>query len=175
MFKQSWIRIATTEQIDNRSVRLFSAAVTKIMGNALLENISECSLVEYQDKKNNCLEFGLPKDLTDSQSKEIMEILERVLPYDFQMEVSGVEPAVNNDVLKEISETAAKLAHNKWMQRQVDEGWRYGAKYSLREKTNPLIQPWENLTETYKEAHSVNLSEIMDLLGHNGYELIKKR
>lgn len=175
MFKQSWIRIATTEQIDNRTVRLFSAAVMKIIGNALLENISECSLVEYQDKKNNCLEFGLPKDLTDSQSKEIMEILERVLPYDFQMEVSGVEPAVNNDVLKEISETAAKLAHNKWMQRQVDEGWRYGVKYSLKEKTNPLIQPWENLTETYKEAHSVNLSEIMDLLGHNGYELIKKR
>jgi hypothetical protein len=175
MFKDSWIRITTTEEIDKRTVRLFSAAVTKTMGYQLIENISECSLFEYSDKKNNYLEFGLPKDLTDSQTTEVMEILQRVLPYDFQVEVSGVEPAVNNDVLKEISETAAKLAHNKWMQRQVDEGWRYGAKYSLREKTNPLIQPWEQLTETYKDAHSVNLSEIMDLLGHNGYELIKKR
>ena len=174
MFKDSWIRITTTEEIDKRTVRLFSAAVTKTIGNQLIENISECSLFEYRDKKNNCLEFGLPKDLTDSQSTEIMEILERVLPYDFQVEVSGVEPAINNDMLREISDTAAKLAHNSWMQKQVDEGWRYGTKYSLREKTNPLIQPWYQLPDTYRQAHDVNLSEIMDLLGHNGYTLIKK-
>ena len=174
MFKDSWIRITTTEEIDKRTVRLFSAAVTKIMGNQLTENISECSLFEYQDKRNNCLEFGLPKDLTDNQTEQVMEILERVLPYDFQVEASGVEPAINNDMLKEISETAAKLAHNKWMQKQVDEGWRYGTKYSLNEKTNPLIQPWYQLPDTYRQAHDVNLSEIMELLGHNGYTLIKK-
>lgn len=42
--------------------------------------------------------------------------------------------------------------HKGWMRRQQESGWRYGPELSVENKTDPLLQPWENLTAEQRVA-----------------------
>lgn len=77
----------------------------------------------------------------------------------------GKNEKLEDDLLKSIVLEAAKLNHNQWARRSIDEGWRYSTRFSMREKTNPMCRDWDQLPDAYKKGEikrMVSLLEVLD-------------
>ena len=42
------------------------------------------------------------------------------------------------------------LKHNEWVSEKVNQGWRYGLALDVKEKTDPRLRPYHDLTEKLK-------------------------
>jgi hypothetical protein len=80
-----------------------------------------------------------------------------------QMELEG-------DLLKNMAEAA----HDIFCEGRIRDGWRLGPRNDA-EKTHPLLVPYADLPETYKEANRVNVRNIPKKLAAGGYVMIPSR
>lgn len=122
-------------------------------------------LRHYNDDENNHVyEVSLNRDLTEKEAEKIVIVWEQLFDDgygDFVIETStpytGKEndDHLNNDLSQNTVSEEAKIHHNEWMKRKMDEGWRYGLYFSEEEKTHPMLLPWEQLSEKNKEFNSM--------------------
>ena len=42
------------------------------------------------------------------------------------------------------------MRHNRWMDKKVTEGWRYGLEFNENQKTDPRLRPYHELTDKLK-------------------------
>lgn len=63
---------------------------------------------------------------------------------------------------KEMCWEIAKLQHARWVQERMNEGWRYGDRYSARDKVHPMLKPWDDLPQQYQK---VDYRLPLDILG----------
>lgn len=69
------------------------------------------------------------------------------------------------NTLKSIALEAAKRNHGNWYRTKIDEGWKYGVKFSSSSKSSPLLKDWEQLSEKYKlieYQRMINLLNVLD-------------
>lgn len=133
--------------------------------------IKQGDKLELYAKRVKCKEFKAIETLskfplTEIQAQIIIEKLKE--KYDvFALRTNGENlPKINVPKIdnKFMNEELAKLYHNSWLNRKIQEGWRYGRVYSELEKTHPMILPWEQLPDRLK--HIDNLyDKISNILG----------
>lgn len=100
----------------------------------------------------------LSDDVDPAIAEQIVELWGNVYPRDFQIESSAeydcddCDDAVEIDdaMHEEIQRRASKFLHNRWVETQVGEGWRFGMKRSVNEKTSPRMRDWDSLREEYR-------------------------
>jgi len=68
------------------------------------------------------------------------------------------------DLLSEIADAAAKQYHNTWHAAKVNDGWSFAHKLDGKNRKHPMLQPWENLPETYKLAERERFRTLMSVL-----------
>lgn len=75
----------------------------------------------------------------------------------------------------ELLEKLAETAHRVYCAGKARDGWRYGPKRSEEKKTHPLLVPYNDLPEMYKEANQVTVRTIPQKLAAAGYVMIPAR
>lgn len=100
---------------------------------------------------------------------------------DFEIDYSniGESATVHRDLetvgLKEVAMEAAKINHNQWLSEMTDLGWRYGIAFSQREKRNPAMRPWEDLSPQYRLKELKRFQQLMEVLNRMDLRLVRKR
>jgi len=74
----------------------------------------------------------------------------------------------------DLLEKMAEAAHDIFCEGRKRDGWRPGPR-SDTERTHPLLVPYADLPETYKEANRVNVRNIPKKLAAVGYVMIPSR
>ncbi len=72
----------------------------------------------------------------------------------------------------EMLEKLAALAHDIFCEGKTRDGWRWGPEKDEEEKTHPLLKPYAEIDEVYKEANRLNVRKIPTKLAAAGYVMV---
>jgi hypothetical protein len=86
--------------------------------------------------------------------------------------VSGLE--IPNDEYQTLCLQLAKVRHEGWIREKSAEGWGYGPVLSLKNKTHPLMRPWNDLPAQYRDVDSKNPEQFLTFLNNQGYAVVKQ-
>jgi len=75
--------------------------------------------------------------------------------------------------LLELTEKIAENVHENWSAARLKEGWVYGPERSDREKTNPCLIPYDQLSESEKEYDRIAAMQTLKLIVSLGYRIEK--
>ena len=56
----------------------------------------------------------------------------------------------------------AEAIHNAWMEMKVSQGWVYGSKRSVKKKTNPMLKPFNELSDEHQSLSKVPPYAVAD-------------
>ncbi len=138
-------------------------------------------LVHRTMKGNEEYIIPLSRDLLPNEVDKIVESFSAKHPeIDFDIETNSNftialnRPNFSIDFDKHIALASmlAKHKHNSWMKDKTDAGWRYGLKISFKNKTHPLLLPWEQLPDTYKKPDLEAPKNLVSMLNDQGYSVI---
>lgn len=126
----------------------------------------------------------LARDLLDDEAQKIVDSFASENPkLDFDIETSAAyalpprEAAgldIDQNRYLNLCTALAKKRHEDWMRERTDAGWRYGVKFSERERTHPLLRPWDQLPDRFKQVDLEAPQQVVDLLKDEGYLLVAK-
>ena len=68
------------------------------------------------------------------------------------------------ELLGEIAEAAAKQYHNTWHTAKVNDGWSFAHKLDGKNRKHPMLQPWENLPESYRVTERERFHTLLSVL-----------
>lgn len=147
--------------------------------------LTNCLLVSRKHNSDMQYDIPLTRDLTGPEVEKIArkwDLLDN--ENDFKIISSGnFIPSddkkkntidFDQDKYNQMCEDLAKQNHIKWYNERVEQGWRYGINYSTKEKTHPLLKPWEQLS-TKEQNVDYNLPKyFMDKLNQYGYAIVDR-
>jgi len=81
---------------------------------------------------------------------------------------------VDRDDYRNLCLRIAQAEHARWMAEREKAGWRYGPEFSIKEKTHPLMRPWEQLPEKLRIPDEKTPQVVLDFLNDQGYAVITK-
>ena len=134
------------------------------------------------DDRHNYL-IPLTRDLTDSEVEAIArEFAEDKPKLDFDIETNATTLTANNcggielDSAKHLAlcNLFAKQKHEDWVRERTDAGWRYGTKFDANEQTHPLLRPWDQLPDRYRQPDLTWPQKLVQLLNDQGYAVVPK-
>lgn len=122
----------------------------------------------------------LVRHLTEQEAEQIVEGYMRVSEHDFDIETSNVYRAnadlahpfetdyqISVDAKNVLKDAYARQSHNQWIQTKMREGYRYGLKLNLKEKTHPAMRPWDDLPKEYRRLPESSDKELLDFYSAN--------
>jgi hypothetical protein len=122
----------------------------------------------------------LVRHLTEMEAEKIVEGYMRVSEHDFDIETSNVYRAnadlahpfetdyqISVDAKNVLKDAYARQSHNQWIQAKMREGYRYGLKLNLKEKTHPAMRPWDDLPKEYRRLPESSDKELLDFYSSN--------
>lgn len=154
--------------------KLFLDIVTKVGPDSIIRPVhvidefggsKQVHLRNYKMDDNYIYEIPLVRNLEPNEAEAIVKMWNKFYDIgDFILETST--PFIDDEGDPELDLTPdddckmcekAKIKHNKWMKEKVGEGYRYGLRYSKKDKTNPLLLPWEQLPPKYRQLEESTL------------------
>lgn len=145
------------------------------------------SIKLFFQKLKNEYEYtvSLKRDLLPDEVEKIVEAWDMYYPSDFEIESSSTnylgknidfddvndEEVENSSEYDLFTEELSKLNHATKIKKMQDNGWRYGDKYSLTDKTSPELLPWEQLSEKNKFIDYDYAEKVITLLEQLGYKI----
>ena len=140
------------------------------------------SFIHEVTGEEHCYIAVLSRDLSVAEVQKIVIAWNKVWPDgDFKIEFSQNQVSSEDSEEDEtngvdaVMETAAKLYHNKWAQEQQRQGWRFATKLSRKEKTHPMLVPWDQLSEQYKTQGRDTVSCVLEAIKDLGFVIKKKK
>jgi ppGpp synthetase/RelA/SpoT-type nucleotidyltranferase len=114
---------------------------------------------------------ALPPDLKESNSQQADHIGEKLRAIRCTMrKVEGREPVLVTFSDRQV-EAMAEMEHGRWVVERLQEGWTFGEKRNVVEKTHPSLVPWSQLPDTEKEKNRETVRRIPDFLAKVGLEV----
>ena len=127
--------------------------------------------------------FILLRDLSHEEIEKIVkEFAEDQPKLDFDVETNETQlvakdnTGITLDAAKHVAlcTALAKQKHIDWMRERTDAGWRYGSTFNADEKTHPLLRPWDQLPDRYREPDMNWPQKLVSMLNDQGYAVIQK-
>ena len=75
--------------------------------------------------------------------------------------------------IEQVLDSWGKLQHSRWLDQHLKDGWRYGLKLSVRDRTHPWLQPWESLPSVAKTQNVQAARDLVKLLQDFGYTMVQ--
>jgi len=127
----------------------------------------------------------LSRNLIDEEVNPIFELFSNVYTEgDFDIMISGDESPctdcetvsieVENDDYERLCEKLSKAMHQRWYEDKVDSGWRYAVDLNESDKTSPLLRPWDDLPEAYRDIDYTLPETLMNVFEEEGMVLVDK-
>jgi hypothetical protein len=92
----------------------------------------------------------------------------------FQSSIEKKKFSLDNVNYLSFCTALAKQKHDDWMKEKIESDWRYGPELDVDQKTHPLLLPWEQLPDRYKEPDFMLPQKMLSLLKDEGYAIIAK-
>jgi hypothetical protein len=137
----------------------------------------------YGDKT----EFIIPlmRDLLPSELEVIANAWKNVSPPgNYQISINPTQDqhlnqAINDltipqDEYQALCAQLAKVQHTAWIREKAADGWSYGPVLSLRNKTHPLMMPWDSLPEQYRDVNTNTPENFLNFINSQGFTVVKQ-
>ena len=127
---------------------------------------------EYEDDEfSQCYMVYLDEQPNVKVVEAIVHLWGKIYPRDFNIELSvdeksGLDEEIEfeDGVHEDIQKRASRFFHNRWVENQIQDGWRYGMHLNEDEKTDPRLINWDSLQIPYRKQLVMNPKEAYDFL-----------
>lgn len=133
------------------------------------------------NNKKHSYFIPLTRDLDLSEIHQVVESWCQAYPEgDFLIDYSqspGLRPQVNSleaGKIAEVLHSWAKHQHQQWMNKRLQQGFKYGTSIDIKNRTHPWIQPWESLPPAARESRLDDAKDLLQILDQFGYEIVQK-
>lgn len=182
-----YIRLLTTEELSDDEMGLWFDTVSKFApgGTVIIDDQwdddsdedFEVAVSDDEDFGDDDFPYIYEVDLTRHLEKEEAEFIvaawDMRFADDYEIETSNlytseVDPqspldvSVDNEIKERIENTAAKFLHNRWVEKRIQEGWRFGLHSNKEQKVSPLLRDWDSLDESYRKHKKLSEKEALD-------------
>jgi hypothetical protein len=112
----------------------------------------------------------LSDDIDITIAEQIVMVWDEIYPRDYEIESSAEikdecdDIEIDDAMYEEIQQRASKFLHNRWVDDQLQEGWRFGINSSTKDKTSPQIRDWDSLREEYRRELPMDRQQAIDFL-----------
>ena len=124
----------------------------------------------------------LCRDLESEEANKIAHGVNSAIPEgDFEItwsqhpQTDTRHEVIKEDVLKVIALEAAKRNHSSWLNKKINEGWRFGQNFNSRGKVSPMCRDWDALAERYQRAEYHRMISLLEVLNEMKLSLTAKR
>lgn len=144
-----YLRIKLDEQLEKSDIVGLVTTLRKTIPN-IFNPISEGAVVIYgTDAEKHVYDFKMARNVTEAEAEIVIELIEEWTDSDYVVEITTSESYVLPDDGEQEHDITA-MKHNRWVQEQVNKGWRYGLEFNESEKTSPKLRPYHELTDKIK-------------------------
>jgi len=185
-----YIQLSVKEPLDKSQIRTWLSSVKATAPSGILASIQttddkgalkSVSMVHRETSKRHMYLIPLTRDIGQNEVQKIVDDFAKKEPnLDFDIESNEIQIerdennsiSLNDEKHLAICKAMAKARHEKWMKERLRDGWRYGINFDKDEKTHPLLRPWEQLPDEFKEPDLDAPQAIFDLINNQGYTII---
>ena len=175
---QHYMRLLTDVELTTKQKQVWYRVVEKFLGAEYAtqpENFLD-TLTSQREEFEGDEDFPyvyvvyLSDDVDQSLAEQIVELWDQVYPRDYEIESSAEFDAdcddcdveIDDAMHEEIQRRASKFMHNRWVESQLGEGWRFGLNKSTTNKTNPRLRDWDSLREEYRREIPMGRDQAVD-------------
>lgn len=118
--------------------------------------------------------------LTRMLSREEVEtIIDHYDEEEFEIEATTRGPdqraiAVEKEAHDDLCAEWSRRRHNSWVDKRLEQGWKWGEESSISKKTSPMLRRWDELPESARFVDYQAPNDLIDLLRRRGYEIVDK-
>jgi hypothetical protein len=163
---EHYMRLLTDIELNSKQKRAWYRVVEKFLGadHATQPTNFLDSLTSHRDELQGDDDFPfvyvvyLSDDVDLAIAENIVAVWDQIYPRDYQIESSAeysddcddCDVEIDDAMHEEIQRRASKFLHNRWVESQLSEGWRFGLSRSSKDKTSPNMRDWDSLREEYR-------------------------
>ena len=147
--------------------------------------MSNTPLIRRSKGDSTELIIPLARDLIPSELQRIADAWREVSPsgsysistnptQEQKLNQAVVGLQVDGEEYQSLCLQLAKVRHESWMRDKAQDGWRYGPLLNVKEKTHPLMRPWSDLPQQYKDVDSSNPEQFLKFLSTQGYAVVRQ-
>ena len=186
-----YISLVTGPSLEHSVVREFYKLAKVILGSDKLVTLAsdengeprQASLVHRIQNAQHHYIIPLARHLTESELEYFITHCVSQLPLEnWNIESSteevgccpDMDPEEQHemDTLNELNHELARYNHQRWMDRKLSQGWRYGMIMDEKQRTHPLLRPWHELPEQHRDVDDQLAPILIDVLHKNGYSVV---
>lgn len=171
------MRLLTDIELNDTQRQIWYRCVEKFLGadHATQPNEFLDTLTSHRDELEGDDDFPyvyvvyLSDDIDTNIAEQIVTVWDEIYPRDFEIETSteydtecGDDVEIDDIMYEEIQRRASKFLHNRWVDDQLQEGWRFGINVSAKNKTNPRLRDWDSLREEYRRELPLDRVQATD-------------
>lgn len=143
-----YMRVIFDEPLNKHDVKGIISILKQGLPN-IFSPTEEGTAVIYRSRNHrHVYDFNFVRNVDEAEAEAILGILNNWTESDYEMEVTTTERYDLPDC--DCDQDLDMIKHNRWIQQQVDAGWRYGLVYNESLKTDPKLRPYHDLTPKQK-------------------------
>lgn len=147
--------------------------------------LTRTSLVRRSKEGSTELIIPLMRDLLPEELQKLADAWREVSPsgsYSIstnptqsqKLNQAVVGLSVDGEEYQSLCLQLAKVRHEGWMREKAASGWRYGPLLNVKNKTHPLMRPWSDLPQQYKDTDTQNPEQFLKFLANQGYSVVRQ-
>ena len=189
---ERFIKLRCQEALSRQQVRQWYRCVAQQTPPGLCRSLAlldddnrphHIAVIHRRTAHSHCYLIPLTRDLLEREVEPIARASAQIFPtIDFDLEISDTrllvqsQPPVSLSAANYIRLCAAlsKRRHEDWVRERTDAGWRYGLRFSVAEKTHPLLRPWSEIPERYRRPDLTGPQTLFRMLDQQGYVVVDK-
>lgn len=184
--EEHYIRLLTTVELTGQQKHVWYRVVEKFLTDdthAEHENFID-NMASQRDEFEGDEDFPyvyvvyLNSNINVAVAEQIVTLWSEVYPLDYEIETSSdLEDAcgcgdeddwsdmeIDDAMYEEIQRRASKFLHNRWVESQLQEGWRFGIKMNAAAQTDPRLRDWDSLHENYRKLVDLDRDKAKQFL-----------
>jgi hypothetical protein len=187
----SWIKLVVKQPLDQTQRKAWYSCVQSNTPSGLMHHTdlpekgqvkSSSYYHKHMTNGNHAYVIPLVRDLVHHEVYQIAHAWDDKFPkvdfvIDYSQPADHVTPEgtdVPDHKIAHVMDAWCKRQHDAWMQDKLNQGWRYGVKIHMNNRTHPWIQPYESLPEVARAPHMQAVKDLLEILGDFGYMIKQK-
>ena len=174
---EHYMRLLTDVELNPKQKQVWYRVVEKFLGAEYATQPTNFldTLTSQRDELEGDEDFPyvyvvyLSDDVDPVIAEQIVTLWGEVYPRDFEIESSAeydtdcddCDVEIDDKMHEEIQRRASKFLHNRWVESQLGEGWRFGLNKSGKDKTNPRLRDWDSLREEYRRELAMDREQAV--------------
>ena len=163
---EHYMRLLTDVELSQKQKQVWYRVVEKFLGaeyatqptNFLDTLTSQREELEGDENFPFVYVVYLSDDVDYTLAEQIVELWDNVYPRDYEIESSAefdcecddCDVEIDDAMHEEIQRKASKFIHNRWVESQLQAGWRFGINMNESDQTDPRLRDWDSLREEYR-------------------------